>query len=134
MCDDEQIARVSSGIVGVLDGQKKERIMKIQIATSCFVIGALLSPYGAHAEDKDADHKPMTFIKDSVITTKIKAMLAEEKMKTLLHITVDTDSKGEVLLGGTAGSQEDIDKAVSIARKVEGVTSVRSEIKVKNDK
>lgn len=108
--------------------------MKIQIAASCFVIGALLSPFAAHAEDRDADHKPMTYVKDSVITTKVKAKLAEEKMKTLLHITVDTDSKGEVLLSGTAASQEDIDKAVSIARTVEGVTSVRSEIKIKTDK
>lgn len=52
-----------------------------------------------NSDDSDADRKhPMTFVKDSIITTKIKAKLAEEKMRTMLHVKVDTDSKGEVVL------------------------------------
>jgi len=108
--------------------------MKIQIATSFFVIGTLLAPVIAHAEDQDSDRKqPMTYVKDSVITTKIKAKLAEEKMGSLMHIKVDTDSKGAVVLSGTVRSQEEADKAVSIAHETEGVTSVRSNIRVKKD-
>ncbi len=74
------------------------------------------------------------FIKDSVITTKIKAELFEERMSSLLHIRVDTDKKGVVVLSGTAESQSAADKAVSIARKVKGVTSVQNNIQIKADK
>ena len=106
--------------------------MKIKLATTCFVIGTLLAPVMAHAEDSDANRKePMTFVKDSVITAKVKTKLAEEKMSSLAHIKVDTDSKGAVVLKGTVKTQAEADKAVSIARGTEGVTSVMSNIQVK---
>ena len=108
--------------------------MKIQLATAGFIIAALLSPVVAHAEDSDADRThPMTFVKDSVITTKIKAKLAKEKMRTLVHVKVDTDSKGMVVLSGNVTTQELADKAVEIATKTEGVTSVTSNITIKKD-
>ena len=51
--------------------------MNINLATSCFVIGTLLAPVAALAEDAVSDRtQPMTFVKDSVITTKVKARLA----------------------------------------------------------
>lgn len=108
--------------------------MKIQLATTCFVIGTVLAPVAAHAEDQDSDRThPMTYVKDSVITTKIKAKLAEEKMSSLKDVHVDTDSKGAVVLSGTVRSQEEADKAVSIAHETEGVTSVKSNIRVQKD-
>jgi hyperosmotically inducible protein len=108
--------------------------MSIKLATGVFVIGSLLAPMAAHAEDADSDRThPMTFVKDSVITTKIKAKLAAEKMKSLVHIKVDTDSKGMVVLSGIVRTQEQADKAVSIARGTEGVTSVMSNIRIKKD-
>ena len=39
-------------------------------------------------------------VKDSVITTKIKAGLAAEEMFSLVHISVDTDHEGAVTLSG----------------------------------
>lgn len=77
----------------------------------------------------------MAFVKDSVITTKIKikTKLAAEKLSSLAKISVDTDAKGMVVLSGTARSQEAIDKAESIARGTEGVASVQNNIKVKKD-
>ena len=107
--------------------------MKIRLATTCFVIGALLAPVAAYASDRHSDRAhPVTFVKDSVITTKIKAKLAGEKMSSLARIKVDTDAKGAVVLGGKVKTQEEADKAVSIARETEGVTSVKSNIRVKN--
>lgn len=109
--------------------------MNIKLATGVFVIGSLLAPMATHAEDMDSDRThPMTFVKDSVITTKIKAKLAAEKMKSLVHIKVDTDSKGMVVLSGKVRTQEEADKAVSIARETEGVTSVTSHIRVAKHK
>jgi len=108
--------------------------MKIKLATTCFLMGALLAPVAAYAEDPDTDRThPKTFVKDSVITTKIKAKLAEEKVSSLTHIKVDTHSKGEVVLSGKVRTQEEADKAVSIARETEGVTSVKSNIRIKKE-
>jgi hyperosmotically inducible protein len=106
--------------------------MKIKLATTCFIIGTLLAPVAVHAADPSSDGtSPMTFVKDSVITTKIKAKLAEQKISSLTHIKVDTDDKGAVVLRGKVKTQEEADKAVAIARETEGVTSVKSTIRVK---
>ena len=108
--------------------------MKIRLATSCFVIGSLLAPVAAYAADPESDRShPVTYVQDSVITTKIKAKLAEEKMSSLTQIKVDTDSKGAVALGGKVRTQAEADKAVSIARATKGVTSVKSHIQVKKE-
>ena len=106
--------------------------MTLKLATACFVIGTLLAPAVVYAAGSDSDRAhPMTFVKDSIITTKIKAKLADEKISTLKHIKVDTDAKGAVVLRGRVNNQEEADKAVSIARETEGVTSVTSHIRIK---
>jgi len=108
--------------------------MKIKLAAACFVIGTLVAPFAVHAAESSTDMdrtQPKTFVKDSVITTKVKAKLAEEKISSLAHIRVDTHGKGAVVLSGKVKTQEEADKAVSIARETEGVTSVKSNIRVK---
>lgn len=108
--------------------------MNITIASSCFVLATVLTPVAAFAGDPDSDRShPMTFVADSAITTKVKAKLADEHMSSLVHIGVDTDAKGAVVLSGTARTQKDADQAVSIARATEGVTSVTSTIQIKKD-
>jgi hyperosmotically inducible protein len=108
--------------------------MKIKLATSCFIIATLLGQVAAHAAESATDSThPKTFVKDSVITTKVKAKLANEKLSSLAHINVDTHSKGEVVLSGKVTSQEEADKAVSIARNIEGVTSVKSKLQIKKE-
>jgi hyperosmotically inducible protein len=108
--------------------------MKITLASSCFLLAAVLTPVAAFAADSDSDRAhPLTFVADSVITTKVKAKLADEHMSSLAHIGVDTDAKGGVVLSGSARSQKDADTAVSIARATEGVTSVTSTIAIKKD-
>jgi hyperosmotically inducible protein len=73
------------------------------------------------------------YVKDSEITAKIKAKLASEHLGSLTNIHVDTDANGMVYLSGTAKSQADIDKAVSIAQGTEDVTSVRNDLTVRAD-
>jgi hyperosmotically inducible periplasmic protein len=109
--------------------------MKYKLATTCFVIGTLLAPVVAYAADSDKDRsKPATFVKDSAITTKIKAKLAAEHLASARHIKVDTDLNGVVWMTGTANSQGEVDKAVAIARDTEGVKSVNSRVKVQKDR
>jgi len=106
--------------------------MKIKLSTVCFLIGTLLAPIAGYSADSDMDRShPKAFVKDSVITTKIKAKLAKEKMGSLVHIKVDTDSNGAVWLSGMAQTQEQIDKAIAIAKDIEGVSSVTNNITVK---
>ena len=134
MCVGEQKLIRDSQIIRTPTSLIKGQIMNIKLATACFVIATVLAPIAAHAADSDSDRKhPMTFVKDSVITTKIKAKLADEKMSSLAHIKVDTDRKGAVVLSGTVKTPEEADKAVSLARETEGVTSVKSTIRVKKD-
>ena len=109
--------------------------MKYNLATTCFVIGTVLAPVAAYAADSDTDRsKPTTYVKDSVITTKIKAKLAAEHPASAKHIKVDTDMNGVVWMSGTANNQGEIDKAVAIARATEGVKSVNNRVKVQRDR
>ena len=109
--------------------------MKSKHAIALVAISSLLTPvvtFAADDADTDRSH-PTAFVKDSVITTKIKTKLAAEKPSTLAKIQVDTDANGVVWLSGNAESQAAIDKAVSIARTTEGVKSVKNELKIKAD-
>jgi len=70
------------------------------------------------------------YIDDSVITTKVKSLLAEDDFLKSFQISVETN-KGTVQLSGSAGSQKAVDKAVQIARGVKGVKSVKNSLIVK---
>jgi hyperosmotically inducible protein len=109
--------------------------MKTALATTCLVFGTLLGSAVAWAgEDSDTDRShPVTFVKDSAITTAIKAKLAAEHITSLGRIHVDTDKNGVVWLTGSARTQEAADKAASIARETEGVTAVHSKLKIRKD-
>ncbi|MGA8031374.1 MAG: BON domain-containing protein [Casimicrobiaceae bacterium] len=109
--------------------------MNYKIATTLFVIGSVLAPVAAYAADSNSDRSnPVTYVKDSVITTKIKAQLAEDHLGSMKHVTVDTDRDGGVWMTGTANSQEEVNRAVEIARNTEGVKSVHSDLKVQKDR
>jgi osmotically-inducible protein OsmY len=67
---------------------------------------------------------------DSVITTKVKADIFKEPELKSMAIHVETE-KGVVMLSGFVDTKAGADKAVRLAKGVEGVTKVRSAIKVK---
>jgi hyperosmotically inducible protein len=109
--------------------------MKHALAASCIVIGTMLAPVAVFAADSDTYRaNPKLFVKDSVITTKIKSKLAAEHLGSLKHIQVDTDQNGVVWMTGTANSQQEINQAITIAKNTEGVRAVKSELKVQKDK
>jgi len=70
------------------------------------------------------------FVDDSVITTKVKALLAEDDFLKSFQISVET-YKGTVQLSGFVDSQKAVDKAGEIARGVKGVKSVKNNLNVK---
>jgi hyperosmotically inducible periplasmic protein len=70
------------------------------------------------------------YLDDSVITTKVKARLAEENVLRSFEINVKTYN-GVVQLRGFVDSQTSIDKAGRVAGSVEGVKSVKNDLIVK---
>ena len=70
------------------------------------------------------------YVDDSVITTKVKSLLANDDFLKSFEITVET-YKGTVQLSGFVDSQKSVDKAGEIVRRVEGVKSVKNNLIVK---
>ena len=70
------------------------------------------------------------YVDDSTITTKVKALLAEDDFLKSFQISVET-YKGRVQLSGFVNSQDAVEKAGEIARSVKGVTSVANNLIVK---
>ena len=70
------------------------------------------------------------YVDDSVITTKVKTMLAADDFLKSFEISVET-YKGIVQLSGFVDSQKAIDKAGEIASGVGGVKSVKNNLIVK---
>ncbi|MEO8441472.1 MAG: BON domain-containing protein [Betaproteobacteria bacterium] len=89
----------------------------------------------AATTDKNSD-KPRTAagksdqpVKDTTITTKVKAKFIEDKSVSATNIHVKTVN-GVVRLTGSAKSSDESSKAAELAREVEGVKSVTNNIKV----
>jgi hyperosmotically inducible protein len=74
------------------------------------------------------------FVKDSVITTKVKSKLAAKHLSTLAKVKVDTDADGVVWLSGRAPTQDAADMAGLIAKDTNGVKSVHNDIVVQADR
>jgi len=70
------------------------------------------------------------YVDDSVITTKVKSLLAADDFLKSFQIGVET-YKGTVQLSGFVNSQKAVDKAVEITRSVKGVTSIKNNLIVK---
>ena len=70
------------------------------------------------------------YVDDSVITTKVKSLLAEDDFLKSFQIGVET-FKGTVQLSGFVNSRQAVDKANQIAYSVKGVKSVKNDLIVK---
>jgi osmotically-inducible protein OsmY len=70
------------------------------------------------------------FVDDSVITTKVKSLLAADDFLKSFEISVES-FKGTVQLSGFVNSKRAVDKADEIVRSVKGVKSVKNNLIVK---
>lgn len=70
------------------------------------------------------------YIDDALITTKVKAALAADPDVKATEVKVET-FKGTVQLSGFVNSRESVQKAVDIARRVNGVRDVKNDMVVK---
>jgi osmotically-inducible protein OsmY len=102
---------------------------KRNIVIHCLVLLMLTATFVACAST--AKHESTgEYVDDSVITTKVKSLLAKDDFLKSFQIGVET-YKGTVQLSGFVASQQAIDKAGEIAHSVKGVTSVKNDLVVK---
>lgn len=104
--------------------------MKTSRIAALAVIAALAAPMASFAQDTKPAGSAKVWVKDSVVTTKIKAQLAASKVSSLAMVHVDTDADGWVQLTGKVATQAEKDRAESIAKAVEGVKSVDNQLTV----
>lgn len=91
------------------------------IAVFAFVVGCA----STHKQEGTGE-----YVDDTVITTKVKAAIMGDASLKATEINVET-FKGVVQLSGFVISSADINKAVDLARKVEGVKSVKNDMRLK---
>ena len=70
------------------------------------------------------------YFSDSWVTTKVKTALANDSIVKSAEVNVET-FKGDVQLSGFVSSQAAMDQAVLVARNVQGVASVKNDMRVK---
>lgn len=102
---------------------------KSKVFASFLVIFMLIAIIAACASTR-TQSSPGEYVDDSVITTKVKSMLASDDLLKSFKISVET-YKGTVQLSGFVDSQKAVEKADEITKNVKGVTSVKNDLIVK---
>ena len=102
---------------------------KRNIVIYCLVLLMLIAIFAACASTPTRSSTG-EYVDDSVITTKVKSLLASDDFLKSFQIGVET-YKGVVQLSGFVNTQKAVDKAVQIAGSVAGVKSVKNDLIVK---
>ena len=96
---------------------------------STFLVAALMvSALGCATQSEP--QSPGAYMDDSWITTKVKTAILNEPSLKVMQINVET-YKGVVQLSGFVDSAASQAKAVEIARSVQGVTSVKNDLRLR---
>jgi osmotically-inducible protein OsmY len=94
---------------------------------------AALAGLGACASSQDAANPRSTgeFTDDAAVTAKVKSAIATDAgARTAAAVNVET-YRGVVQLTGFVDSDDQATRAVSAAKKVQGVRSVKNDIRIK---
>src|SRR4030042_3038059 len=102
---------------------------KRNVVIHCLVLLMLIATFAACASTRTKE-KTGEYVDDSVITTKVKSLLAQDDFLKSFQISVET-YKGIVQLSGFVNAQNAVDKAGEIARSVKGGPSVKNNLIVK---
>jgi len=96
--------------------------------SAIFLVAAMVSALGCAS--KSEPQQPGAYMDDSWLTTKVKTAILDEPSLKVLQINVET-YKGQVQLSGFVDNAASQAKAAEIARKVEGVTSVKNDLQLR---
>lgn len=93
-----------------------------------FIVALMLTALGCASTSQQASTGE--YIDDTWITTKVKAEILKEPTLKVTQINVET-YKNVVQLSGFVDSNESMTKAVAIARSVQGVSSVKNDMRLR---
>ena len=99
-----------------------------QYLSALFLAVTLVSLVGCASTSKQEGTGE--YVDDSIITTKVKAAIFNEPTLKSAEINVET-FKGAVQLSGFVSSQTAVNKAAELARGVNGVKSVKNDMRIK---
>jgi osmotically-inducible protein OsmY len=102
---------------------KQNHVVKFAIC-----VGLLTASFGCASTAKH--ESTGQYIDDSVITTKVKTGILEEKSLKVFQIGVKS-SQGVVELSGEVDSAQSVDRAGKVAAHVVGVTDVKNDLTIK---
>jgi osmotically-inducible protein OsmY len=102
---------------------------KNKMLIGCLALLMLVATFAACASTRTHESTG-EYVDDSVITTKVKALIAKDDFLKSFQISVET-FKGAVQLSGFVNSEDAIKKAGEITRSVKGVRSVKNNLIVK---
>jgi hyperosmotically inducible periplasmic protein len=105
----------------------KRRLLAASLAAAALAgLGACAS-----SEDSTARRSAGEFTDDAALTAKVKSAIATDAgAKTAAAVNVET-YRGVVQLTGFVDSEDQATRAVSAAKKVQGVRSVKNDIRLK---
>jgi hyperosmotically inducible protein len=96
--------------------------------SAVFIAALMVSALGCATQSEP--QSPGAYMDDSWITTKVKTAILNEPSLKVLQINVET-YKGVVQLSGFVDSAASQAKAVEVARSVQGVTSVKNDLRLR---
>jgi len=102
---------------------------KRNIIVYYLVLLMLISTFAACASTRTRESTG-EYVDDSVITTKVKSLLASDDFLKSFQISVET-YQGTVQLSGFVNSKKAVEKAGEIVRSVKGVKSIKNNLIVK---
>jgi osmotically-inducible protein OsmY len=102
---------------------------KRNMVIHCLVLLMLIATFTACSATRTHESTG-EYVDDSVITTKVKSLLAADDFLKSFQIGVES-FKGVVQLSGFVNSQKAVDRAVEITRSVNGVKSIKNDLIVK---
>ena len=102
---------------------------KRNIVIHCLVLLMLIATFAACASTRTRESTG-EYVDDSVITTKVKSLLAADDFLKSFQISVET-FQGTVQLTGFVDSQKAVYKADEIVRSIQWVKSIKNNLIVK---
>ena len=105
---------------------------KSNIVIHFLVLLMLIATFAACASTRTHDSAG-EYVDDSVITTKVKSLLAADDFLKSFQIRVKT-YQGTAQLSGFVNSQKAVDKADEIVKSVKGVAGIKNNLIVKQGK
>jgi hyperosmotically inducible protein len=107
------------------------RILSVTLLAAALALGACASGNKSSTNEGSKSETTGQYIDDATVTAKVKTAIANDVgVKAASNVNVET-YRGVVQLSGFADSDAQASKAVAAAKKVNGVRSVKNDVRVK---